>query len=269
MTIKNVERRNNSMEKRFFVVFITFLLLISPIVYAEKGPGVQIYKEIHESVGMIVVEFTLEFMGETEKSGIRGTGFFFDKDKPYILTNNHVAGIPDTLSVPTFFGVIEIKISDKKFFFIDHEGNIYPCHPLATCKKLDMAILKVDEISEWKALKLGNPANLEVGEKVWAIGSPLGLHNTFTEGIVSALERYLPGFNPEMEFIGWIQTDCHINPGNSGGPLVNSDSEVVGINTLSANGGSVSGIYFALPIDLFKFPWFWNIIDKEEFPELK
>lgn len=252
------------MVKRFSVLLI-ILMFVSCTAFAAKDPGVEVYKKAHKSVGMILVEFTAEYMDQKEEAAISGTGFFFDEKKPYVLTNDHVIGIPDVLYVPYMFWMIEIKISNKRFTFIDHEGNKFPCKPIATCQKLDMAIAKVD-IEKWEALKLGDPGRLEVGETVYALGAPLGLRNTFTKGIVSALKRELEGFS---KAIGWIQTDCHINPGNSGGPLINSDGEVVGINTLSAGGNGVSGIYFAIPVDIFRvFPWFWKIIDKDEFPEL-
>ncbi len=252
------------MVKKFYV-FLIVLILISCTAFAAKDPGVEVYKKTHKSVGTILVEFTAEFMDQKQEAAISGTGFFFDKDKPYVLTNDHVIGIPDVLYVPYMFWLIEVRISNKRFTFVDHEGNKFPCKPIATCNKLDMAIAKVD-IKEWQPLPIGNSNELEVGETVYALGSPLGLTNTFTKGIVSALNRELAGFS---KAIGWIQTDCHINPGNSGGPLINYKGEVIGINTLSANGNGVSGIYFSIPVDIFRiFPWFWKIIDKDEFPEL-
>jgi len=257
------------MARKFSVLFVAilFIFMIGGVLNASNE-GIAVYKKVHKSVGMIVLNFKAEFNGEVQEAGVSGTGWFFDPNKPYLLTNNHVVDMPDLLTVNTIFGPIEIKISEKKYKFIDYEGKEHPCKVVAKCPKLDMAIVKV-EIDAWEPLKMGNPKDLQVGETIFALGAPLGLNQTFTQGIVSSLDRHLDGLEEEGKaFIGWIQFDCHINPGNSGGPLLNSFGEVVGINTLSANGEGVSGIYFAVPIDLFQFPWFWTIVDKDEFPEL-
>jgi serine protease Do len=147
----------------------------------------------------------------------------------YILTNNHVAGEADKITV---------KLAD---------GREFRAKRIGTDSETDLAVIKI-EASDLPFAKLGNSDNLEQGEWVLALGSPFGLQQTMTAGIVSATGRDLQVGGPYTHF---IQTDASINPGNSGGPLINMRGEVVGINTLiySQTGYSV-GVGFAIPSNL-------------------
>jgi serine protease Do len=161
------------------------------------------------------------------KSKSLGSGFIISEDG-YILTNAHVVNEADEVIV---------KLSDKREF----KAKI-----IGADKRTDVALVKIDATG-LPVATLGNPDMLKVGEWVAAIGSPFGLENTMTQGIVSAKGRALPQEN----FVPFIQTDVAINPGNSGGPLYNLDGEVVGINSqiYSRSGGSV-GLSFAIPINV-------------------
>jgi serine protease Do len=110
-------------------------------------------------------------------------------------------------------------------------------------KRTDVAVLKI-EAKDLPTLRMGNVTRLKVGEWVLAIGSPFGLDNTVTAGIVSAKQR------DTGEYLSFIQTDVAVNPGNSGGPLINMQGEVVGINSqIYSRTGSYAGVSFAIPID--------------------
>jgi serine protease Do len=170
-----------------------------------------------------------DFGGQVPPRERRGTGSgVIISPDGYILTNNHVAGDADE---------IKVKLSD---------GRELKARRVGTDPETDLAVIKVDE----KGLpfaRLGDSGRLEQGEWVIALGSPFGLDQTMTAGIVSATGRDLRS----GPYDNYIQTDASINPGNSGGPLVNMSGEVVGINTMifSRSGGS-QGIGFAVPSNL-------------------
>ena len=155
-----------------------------------------------------------------------GSGFIMNKEG-YILTNNHVVEDADQ---------IKVKLASGKEF----DGKIIGRDP-----KTDLALIKIAG-DDLQPLKLGNSDDLKVGNWVVAVGSPFGLEQTVTAGIVSAKGRVI-GSGPYDNF---IQTDASINPGNSGGPLINLQGEVVGINTAIIASGQ--GIGFAIPINMAK-----------------
>jgi serine protease Do len=156
-----------------------------------------------------------------------GSGCIISMDG-YILTNNHVIEGADQ---------IKVKLADGK----ELDGRIIGRDP-----KTDLALIKIDGASDLKPLKLGDSDALKVGNWVVAVGSPFGLEQTVTAGIVSAKGRVI-GSGPYDNF---IQTDASINPGNSGGPLINMQAKVVGINTAILVSGQ--GIGFAIPINMAK-----------------
>lgn len=158
-----------------------------------------------------------------------GSGVIISPDG-YILTNNHVVGQADQINV---------KLAD---------GRELKAKRIGTDPETDLAVVKI-EAQSLPYAKLGNSDALEQGEWVIALGSPFGLQQTMTAGIVSATGRDL-GVQAG-QFTEFIQTDAAINPGNSGGPLINMRGEVVGINTLIySRTGSNSGIGFAIPANL-------------------
>ncbi|MCL2669682.1 MAG: DegQ family serine endoprotease [Syntrophaceae bacterium] len=163
---------------------------------------------------------------ERRQQGV-GSGFIISKDG-YIVTNNHVVEGADQ---------IRVKLSDGK----EREGKVVGRDP-----RTDLALVKIDDPSDLQPLILGDSDSLRVGEWVVAVGSPFGLEQTVTAGIVSAKGRLI-GSGPYDDF---IQTDASINPGNSGGPLINLRGEVVGINTAIIASGQ--GIGFAIPVNMAK-----------------
>jgi len=161
-----------------------------------------------------------------EQRGV-GSGFIMSSDG-YILTNNHVVEDADQ---------IKVKLANGK----EYSGKVMGRDP-----KTDLALVKIDGATDLHPLTMGDSDSLKVGNWVVAVGSPFGLEQTVTAGIVSAKGRVI-GSGPYDDF---IQTDASINPGNSGGPLINLKGEVVGINTaIIANG---RGIGFAIPINMAK-----------------
>lgn len=156
-----------------------------------------------------------------------GSGFIINP-KGYILTNAHVVEGSD-----------EIQVALKS-------GKLFRGKVIGMDKMTDIALVKIDADFDLPVLPLGNSEKLKPGEWVMAIGSPFGLEQTVTVGIVSAKGRSL-GASP---FDDYIQTDASINPGNSGGPLIDTRGKVVGINSAVIAEGQ--GLGFSLPIDLVK-----------------
>jgi putative serine protease PepD len=171
-----------------------------------------------------------------------GSGVVLTPDG-YLLTNNHVVAAARSLTV-TF-----------------SDGKTARASVVGTDPKTDLAVVKADGVSGLTAAKFGDSSSLRVGDTVLALGSPLGLEGSVTAGIVSATDRTIRtgggGQNtpfdqpaPTGSIAGVIQTDAAINPGNSGGALVNTNGEVVGINTAIAtagNGNGNIGVGFAIP----------------------
>ena len=161
--------------------------------------------------------------GEPQQRGV-GSGFILTADG-YVMTNAHVVeGAEEVI----------VTLTDKREF---------KAKPIGADRRSDVALLKI-EATGLPVVRLGDVNRLKVGEWVIAIGSPFGLENTVTAGIVSAKSR------DTGEFLPLIQTDVAINPGNSGGPLINMRGEVVGINSqIYSRSGGYQGISFAIPID--------------------
>ena len=176
-------------------------------------------------------DFFERFFGEEQqrehKQRSLGSGFIIDPEG-YIVTNYHVIEGADEIIV---------KLKNGKEFDAEIVGRD---------SNTDLALLKVKSPENFQAVQLGNSDSLNVGQWVVAIGSPFGLEQTVTAGIVSAKGRVI-GSGPYDDF---IQTDASINPGNSGGPLTNMEGEVIGINTAIVASGQ--GIGFAIPINLAK-----------------
>jgi serine protease Do len=160
---------------------------------------------------------------EAQPRGV-GSGFILSADG-YIMTNAHVVEGADEVMV---------TLTDKREF----KARI-----VGADKRTDVAVVKI-QATGLPAVKVGDVSRLRVGEWVMAIGSPFGLENTVTAGIVSAKQR------DTGDYLPFIQTDVAINPGNSGGPLINMRGEVVGINSqIYSRSGGFMGISFAIPMD--------------------
>jgi putative serine protease PepD len=181
---------------------------------------------------------TIKVDGGSEGSAT-GSGFVIDR-KGHILTNNHVVE-----AAPN--GEIEVVLSS---------GDTEKATVVGRDASYDLAVLKIGR-TDLTPLTLGQSGKVVVGDQVIAVGAPLGLEQTVTVGIVSALNRPVtPGEGSEASFINAIQTDAAINPGNSGGPLLDMTGQVIGVNsaiarvpgTSGSTGGSI-GLGFAIPSD--------------------
>ena len=200
---------------------------------AEEQNNINVYKKNIASVVNItsrVMTFDF-FYGLVPQEG-QGSGFVIDKEG-HILTNYHV-------------------IEDAREIWVTlHDRKKYRATIVGTDKSHDLAVLQI-KASDLQPLILGDSTNLQVGQKVYAIGNPFGLNGTLTRGIVSSIRSVR---EPDGLVIDEaIQTDAAINPGNSGGPLLNWHGEVIGINTMIASNGAAqsSGIGFAIPINTAK-----------------
>jgi S1-C subfamily serine protease len=195
-------------------------------VYKTAGPGV---------VNITSITYVEDFFGfDVYPQQGAGSGSIIDK-KGHILTNYHVVKEA---------GELKVTLSDKSAF----NAKLVGADP-----DNDLAVIKINAPPEkLNSIRLGNSNDLQVGQKVLAIGNPFGLDRTLTRGIISGLGRPLKAGNGHT-IDNVIQTDASINPGNSGGPLLNSNGELIGVNTAiySPSGGSV-GIGFAVPVDIAK-----------------
>ncbi|WP_225447630.1 trypsin-like peptidase domain-containing protein [Streptacidiphilus sp. P02-A3a] len=181
----------------------------------------------------------------SQESGT-GTGFIFDS-RGYILTNNHVVA-PSTNG-----GKLSVQFSD---------GNSYPATIVGRAEGYDVAVIKLGSTPKEKLvpLPLGNSDSVAVGDTTIAIGAPFGLSGTVTSGIISAKNRPVASGDEtgtQTSYMNALQTDASINPGNSGGPLMNSDGQVIGIDSAIQSGGATDsegqsgsvGLGFAIPIN--------------------
>jgi len=199
---------------------------------AEEQNNITVYrKNIASVVNITSRVMTFDFFyGLVPQEG-QGSGFVIDKEG-HILTNYHV--IADARQV-------EVTLHDRKK---------YKATIVGTDKSHDLAIVQI-KAPNLQPMTLGDSTNLQVGQKVYAIGNPFGLNGTLTRGIVSSIRQVQ---EPDGLVIDEaIQTDAAINPGNSGGPLLNWHGEVIGINTMIASSvGQSAGIGFAIPINTAK-----------------
>lgn len=198
----------------------------------EEQNNISVYHKNIDSVVNITsraVAFDF-FYGLVPQEG-QGSGFIIDKEG-HILTNYHV--IADARQV-------EVTLHNRKKYRATVVGND---------RSHDLAVIQI-KAPDLASMVLGDSRNLQIGQKVYAIGNPFGLSGTLTNGIVSSIRSVQEPDGVTIDEA--IQTDAAINPGNSGGPLLNWHGEVIGINTLIAsNVGQSAGIGFAIPINTAK-----------------
>jgi S1-C subfamily serine protease len=199
---------------------------------AEEQNNISVYRKNIGAVVNItsrVVAYDF-FYGAISQEG-QGSGFVIDKEG-HILTNYHVIAQAQK---------VEVTFQDHKKYVATIVGSD---------QSHDLAVLQI-KAPDLHPLILGDSTNLQVGQKVYAIGNPFGLAGTLTQGIVSSIRGVQEPNGPYIEEA--IQTDAAINPGNSGGPLLNWHGEVIGINTIIAsNANQSAGIGFAIPINTAK-----------------
>jgi len=198
----------------------------------EEQNNISVYrKNIGSVVNITSRAVALDFFyGLVPQEG-QGSGFIIDRDG-HILTNYHV--IADARQ-------IEVTL---------HNSKKYRASVVGTDRSHDLAIIQI-KAGDLSPMVMGDSRNLQVGQKVYAIGNPFGLSGTLTSGIVSSIRQVQEPDGVTIDEA--IQTDAAINPGNSGGPLLNSHGEVIGINTMIAsNVGQNAGIGFAIPVNTAK-----------------
>lgn len=213
---------------------------VSPAVVFIQVEKTEQGRSMEEFLGPFGDDFFRRFFGEPpqrlpkqrpkRRSMGQGSGFIISPDG-YIMTNNHVVGDADKVTVRLL------------------DGREFTAETIGTDPPTDLAVIKIDA-SDLPFIRLGDSDELEVGDWVLAFGNPFGLSHTLTAGIVSAKGRSGIGIN---DYENFIQTDAAINPGNSGGPLVDLDGRVVGINTaIFSRSGGYMGIGFAIPVNMAK-----------------
>jgi S1-C subfamily serine protease len=229
--------RGFKMPTAFAVALLLFFLQtgVSRALTDEEKNTIAVYRDAAKGVVNITTTALSydTFLRPVPKEGA-GSGLVIDL-KGHILTNYHVVKGARSL---------EITMAD---------GGRYPAALVGVFPDGDLAILRAEAPpGRLHPLPLGSSQDLQVGQKVFAIGNPFGLGETLTTGVISSLGRSISGEGGQL-IEDLIQTDASINPGNSGGPLLDSSGKVIGINTaiLSPAGGSV-GIGFAVPIDTAK-----------------
>ena len=162
-------------------------------------------------------------VGISDDGRLYGSGVLLD-DKGLIVTNRHVVGLSEK---------VKVQLNDGS----NHIGEL-----LRSYQDVDLAFLKIP-VRDIPYASLAENGNLKIGQSVSAIGHPMGLQNTITRGIISALNRIVDG-------VGYIQTDASINPGNSGGPLFSEYAEIVGINTMGLT--ATQGLGFSIPAEIVR-----------------
>src|ERR1700756_6065776 len=214
-------------------------------------------ESVVSKVSRAVVQIVVTGYGPSDEQGHRdtarivrqhaiGTGVIVDPDG-YIITNAHVVEGAQRIKVILPPAAVDSPIELQPI----HAGQILEAKVVGTHKQSDLALLKI-EATHLPTVTLRSDVRVHQGELVFAIGSPEGLRNTVTMGVVSSLARQLEPDNPMV----YIQTDAALNPGNSGGPLVDIDGNVIGINTLMlSEGGGSEGLGFAIPAAIVSFDY--------------
>lgn len=254
-----LEKRRNNIIILFVIIMLVALFTILAYTlfldskqyqYTEKVVGTKLYYEKEISESEVIVENILESTVGVSKIKNAGTTIFLENstenlglgsgiivsNQGYILTNQHVAGD----KYATCYVTMKNGITDTGVVVWSSED-------------LDLAIIKIN-MKELPEIKLGDSENIKIGDKVYAVGNPVGyeLQSTMTSGIISGINRTikLEDENKKTYMESLIQTDATINQGNSGGPLVNQNGEVIGITTIKIE--DAEGIGFAIPINIIK-----------------
>lgn len=210
--------------------------------YSDTAVGVA--QKVLPSIVGINVTYSVNsiFYSGQGTATAQGSGVIISSDG-YILTNNHVVNSSSNSSY------YELGKASKITVTLYNDDTEYEAEIIGTDKQTDLAVIKIDK-DALTAAELGDSDSVQVGEFCMAIGNPLGLGSTVTDGIVSAVNRDVT--DEDGNTYTAIQTNAAINSGNSGGALVNSQGQVIGINTLKVSGDGVEGVGFAIPINSTK-----------------
>ncbi len=228
---------NTSTESDGYVKQISLKNYSDTAVYAAN--------KILPSIVGIKIEYTVNTTslfgrGGTSTATASGSGIIISEDG-YILTNNHVVSSNSESS--SYYQISEAtKISVTLF----NDETEYGAKIVGKDEQTDLAVIKIEKTGLTKA-EFADSDNVKVGEFAMAVGNPVNMNSTVTTGIISAVNRKIT--DSDGKTYTCIQTDAAINSGNSGGALVNSDGNVIGINTLKLSGTGIEGIGFAIPIN--------------------
>lgn len=216
-----------------------------------SSTGIAVAQKVQPSIVGIKVEYTVNsiFMMQQGTASAEGSGIIISEDG-YILTNNHVI---NSTSSSSYY---EIGSANKVTVYLYNDTTEYSATVVGTDAETDLAVIKIDKTG-LPAAELGDSDTVQVGEFSMAIGNPLGMQSSVTGGLISALNREVTDSDGKTYKL--IQTDAAINSGNSGGALVNSQGQVIGINTLKVSATGVEGMGFAIPINSAK-PIFEQLI---------
>lgn len=202
--------------------------------------SVSVAQKVKPSIVGINVEYSIStFFNRSSTANAQGSGVIISEDG-YILTNNHVV---NSSSSSSYYNIEEATKITVKLYNDDTE---YEAKIIGTDEQTDLAVIKIDKTG-LTAAELGDSDSLQVGEFCMAVGNALGLGDSVTSGIISAVNREVTD-SDNNKYLA-IQTDAAINSGNSGGALVNSEGKVVGINSVKVSLTGVEGLGFAIPSD--------------------
>ena len=239
------ENKNNNKSVSTSTSTSTGTLNTTQISLADySGTGIAVAQKVLPSIVGIEVNYTVNsmFFNQQSTATATGSGIIISEDG-YIITNNHVISSSSASSYYTIGEANSIKVT------LNGDENKYDAKIVGTDSQTDLAVIKIDKTG-LTAAELGSSSSVQVGEFAMAVGSPLGMQNTVTGGMISALNREVT--DSDGKTFTLIQTDAAINSGNSGGALVNSQGQVIGINTLKVSSTGVEGMGFAIPIDSAK-----------------
>jgi S1-C subfamily serine protease len=197
----------------------------------DERVNVLVYQQVNRSVVNINTKAVTGMVFEIVAEG-EGSGMVIDR-VGHVVTNFHVVEGAREIHVTLF------------------DGQTYDARLAGGDPNTDVAVLKIDAPADALfPVVFGNSTNLLVGQRVFAIGNPFGLDRTLTTGIISSLDRSLPGRHGRRDLKSIIQIDAAINPGNSGGPLLDSHGQMIGMNTaIASKTGESAGVGFAIPIN--------------------
>jgi S1-C subfamily serine protease len=198
----------------------------------------------YAAVAATAADSVVTIKTSSKEDEVQGSGVVIDP-RGYVVTNNHV--ISEAAKDPVKYQIKVVFNNGKEV-----QANLTGRDP-----KTDIAVLKVDGVNDLTPARLGDSDKLTVGEEVIAAGAPLGLRSTVTHGIVSALHRAVstgpPGGDDDTDSVlDAVQIDAPINKGNAGGPLIDMNSEVIGINAAGSGGGGSIGLNYAIPVNEVK-----------------
>ncbi|HYZ83195.1 MAG TPA: trypsin-like peptidase domain-containing protein, partial [Bryobacteraceae bacterium] len=234
---------------------LTLVLLVCRPLTAQSGPGSlpalsRMFQELVDRVDPAVVQILTRRLDSGDDRQLvrtsRGTGSGVMVDpEGYIVTNAHVVGGAEDVQV------LVHEPADKNepaHSILKRAGRLVTAKVIGQDRETDLAVVKIDG-KNFPHLPFGDSESLRQGQLVFAIGSPFGLENSVTMGVVSSVARQVRPDDPMI----YIQTDAAINPGNSGGPLVNAEGRLMGINSsILSSSGSNAGVGFAAPSNIVK-----------------